>query len=84
MQNETMPVVLITGASSGIGFACAKILGSEGYRVYGTSRTLSGEDLGFTLLRMDVDDDDSVCNAVQEILDEQGRIDIVVNNAGMG
>lgn len=84
MQNTIMPVVLITGASSGIGYACAKALSSKGYRVYGTSRTPSGEDWGFRLLQMDVGDDESVGSAVQRILDETGRIDIVVNNAGMG
>jgi len=84
MQNKIMPVILITGASSGIGYACAKTLSSNGYRVYGTSRRPSGEDWGFKLLQMDVGDDDSVRSAVQMILDETGRIDIVVNNAGMG
>ncbi len=84
MQNSTMPVVLITGASSGIGNACAKILSSQGYRVYGTSRKPKNVDWEFNLLQMDVGDDESVTRAVQRILDETGRIDIVVNNAGMG
>ncbi|TFG73451.1 MAG: SDR family NAD(P)-dependent oxidoreductase [Anaerolineales bacterium] len=84
MENTTMPVVFITGASSGIGHACAKALSSKGYRVYGTSRTPTGADWGFRLLQMDVGDEESVASAVRQILDETGCIDIVVNNAGMG
>ena len=60
MQNLIKPVVLITGASSGIGYACARMLSSRGYRVFGTSRTPSDEDWGFRLIQMDVSDDDSV------------------------
>jgi GDP-D-mannose dehydratase len=52
MQNTSMPVVLITGATSGIGYACAKVLFAEGYRVYGTSREPAGKDLGFRLRQM--------------------------------
>ena len=84
MQNNKKPVVLITGASSGIGCACAKALHSNGYRVYGTSRTPSGSDSEFKLIKMDVSDGDSVKNAVQMVLEETGRIDVVVNNAGIG
>jgi NAD(P)-dependent dehydrogenase (short-subunit alcohol dehydrogenase family) len=84
MGDNSMPVVLITGASTGIGFACAKTLSSAGYSVYGTSRNPSGEDQGFKWLRMDVADEESVRNAIQKLLDKEGRIDIVVNNAGIG
>ena len=83
-------VVLITGASSGIGKSCAEYLYSKGFRVYGTSRKWSnvtknkpGDDL-ITMLYMDVTDRASITNAVEEIILIEGRIDVVINNAGMG
>lgn len=84
-------VVLITGASSGFGRACAVHLGRAGYRVYGTSRLAkfdpaleaSGSDESFfKMIPMDVRDDASVANGVSHILKNTGRIDTVVNNAG--
>lgn len=90
MNASNRRVVLITGASSGIGRACAAHLGRKGYRVYGTSRRAapSGEaptdDRPFTLIPMDVTDDVSVEWGVRLILEREGRLDVVVNNAGMG
>lgn len=77
-------VVLITGARAGIGAACAEALTAQGYHVYGTSRTPPDEALGYRMLAMDVNDDASVARGVQTILDEVGRIDAVINNAGFG
>lgn len=79
-------VVLITGASSGIGKACAEHLHRRGYRVYGTTRREPGELPAFahTMIRMDVDDDDSVERGIRLILAHEGRLDVVVNNAGVG
>lgn len=81
-------VVLITGASSGIGNATATFLAKRGYRVYGTSRNPSGylkkADEFFTLLPMDSTNEDSVTAAVEEVLKKEGRIDAIVCNAGMG
>lgn len=78
-------VVLVTGATSGLGKACAERLAARGYLVYGTGRkppaSASG---GITLLPMDVTEDASVRSAVQEILSREGRIDSVVCNAGYG
>lgn len=75
-------VVLVTGASSGIGRACAERFVASGARVYGTSRSGKGEATGVHWLAMNVDDDASVESAVKKLVDEAGRIDVVVNNAG--
>lgn len=77
-------VVLITGASSGIGEACARHLAKRGYLVYGTSRHPSGEEGLFRMIRMDVDDDRSVASGIAQVLQDAGRLDVIVNNAGFG
>jgi len=82
-------VVLITGASSGLGRACAEHLSQLGHRVYGTSRraALPAEEAagpGPWLLPLDVRDDASVRRAVDFVLRREGRLDVVVNNAGVG
>lgn len=77
-------IVLITGASSGIGKSCAEYLTREGYQVYGTSRHPDVSDRPYTLIPMDVNEDDSVANAIQQILEQEGRLDVVINNAGFG
>ena len=78
--------MLITGASSGIGEACAKRLAAEGGRVYGTSRHPSGETgiPNVQMLAMDVNSDESVNAAIEQIIRAEGRLDVVVNNAGFG
>jgi NAD(P)-dependent dehydrogenase (short-subunit alcohol dehydrogenase family) len=74
---------LVTGASSGIGEATATRLAMAGYRVYGTSRrgALPGRR-SFDMLPLDVTSDESVAAAVGEITRRDGRIDLLVNNAG--
>jgi NAD(P)-dependent dehydrogenase (short-subunit alcohol dehydrogenase family) len=85
MANENQRVVLVTGASSGIGLACATLLAGRGFRVYGTSRRAAGNPVSnVTMLTADVTDDQSVDQAVAAVLDREQRLDIVVNNAGMG
>lgn len=78
-------VVLITGASSGIGKRCCEHLVHLGMTVYGTSRSLSKNDGGqFRTFRMDVTDDASVSDGIKQIQSRHGRIDVVVNCAGYG
>ncbi|MDR3415504.1 MAG: SDR family oxidoreductase [Nevskia sp.] len=84
---QSKPVVLITGASSGIGRACAEYLHSRGYCVYGTSRKAQ-EDVaapgGFRMIEMDVTEEESVQRGVQLVLTREGVLDVVLNNAGDG
>ena len=88
MKAEAQPVVLITGASSGIGKICAEHLHARGYRVYGTSRRAAAAATtasdSFQLIAMDVTSGDSVERAIQLILSREGRLDVVCNNAGDG
>lgn len=85
MQNQ---VVLITGASSGMGKAAAALLSASGYKVYGAARrTELMHDLkvsGVKISKMDLTDDFSIQSAVNEIISREGRIDILINNAGFG
>jgi NAD(P)-dependent dehydrogenase (short-subunit alcohol dehydrogenase family) len=85
MEKENPRVVLVTGASSGIGLACATHLAERGFRVYGTSRRAAGGGIGpgsMTMLAADVTDDGSVEQMVATVLAREGRLDIVINNAG--
>ena len=78
-------VVLITGASTGIGKVCGEHLAGLGMTVYGASRSLAESDGGqFHTLRMDVTDDASVRDGVQQIQERHGRIDVAINCAGYG
>ncbi|MQW57478.1 oxidoreductase [Sinorhizobium meliloti] len=84
MTNRNNAVALVTGASSGIGLATAKALVEAGYRVFGTSRKPVADSHGITMLLCDVTDDASVQALINEIIERTGRIDLVVNNAGIG
>jgi NAD(P)-dependent dehydrogenase (short-subunit alcohol dehydrogenase family) len=75
-------VVLVTGASSGIGRCCAEFLAGRGYRVYGAARRPVGSAL-VESIPMDVSDDASVRDAMVRLMEREGRLDIVVNNAGI-
>jgi NAD(P)-dependent dehydrogenase (short-subunit alcohol dehydrogenase family) len=78
-------VALVTGASSGIGEATAERLAKAGYKVFGTSRRrVQAGKRSFEMLSLDVTRDESVEAAVGEVMRLDGRIDLLVNNAGFG
>ena len=84
-MNTQGSIAFVTGASSGIGKATAERLATAGYTVYGTSRrgAQSGQR-SFAMLPLDVTSDESVEAAVRELIRLEGRIDLLVNNAGFG
>lgn len=81
-------VILVTGASSGIGNACATYLAKHGYKVYGTSRNPASytrkADEFFEMVQLNTTDEQSVAKAVASVMAKEGRIDALVCNAGMG
>src|SRR5919197_6670067 len=87
-------VAVVTGSSSGIGFETALTLARNGFYTYATMRNIeksakikeiaNKEALPLEVIQLDVDNDLSTKNAIQEIISQKQRIDIVVNNAGYG
>ncbi len=77
-------IVLITGASSGNGQATARLLAQQGYRVFGTSRTPASSEPPpqVELIALDVRSDESVAAGVRTVVEQAGRIDVLINNAG--
>lgn len=75
--------IIITGTSSGIGFTLAEYFGKKGHRVYGLSRK-NVESQYFKTIPTDITDNLQVQNAISEILNVENRIDVLINNAGMG
>jgi len=85
MKSQQSKIALVTGASSGIGQATAQRLAKAGYKVYGTSRRgAQTSQRSFEMLSLDVTSDESVAAAVAEVIRLDGRIDLLVNNAGFG
>lgn len=85
-MNTTNKVILITGASSGIGKSIALFLSEKGYTVYGTSRSPEKypDITAFKLLKLDVGDLYTIKEAISTIYKAEGRLDVLVNNAGAG
>ena len=81
-------VILLTGASSGIGLAAAQRLLAKGHTLYAAARRTDRmqplADAGAHLLHLDLTDEQSIINAVETVKNEQGHIDVIVNNAGYG
>ena len=77
-------VILITGISSGFGKAMAERLSGEGHKVYGTCRREVEHIPGVVYIHAEVTDDSQVEAAVKQVTDAEGRIDVFINNAGMG
>jgi short-subunit dehydrogenase len=81
-------VAIITGASSGMGKSAAIHLHQLGYTVYGaarrTERMKELEEKGMQILKLDLTDDTSIVQAVETVLEKEGRIDVLINNAGYG
>jgi NAD(P)-dependent dehydrogenase (short-subunit alcohol dehydrogenase family) len=94
MTNPLGKVVLITGATDGLGKAAAILLAERGYRVYAAGRSpekraqldqlAKSKNLPLQSLELDVTSDESVHSAVQHVLSEAGAIDVLINNAGLG
>lgn len=81
-------VILLTGASSGIGYDTAVALAQQGHRVYAAARRVERMEplrqYGIVPLKMDVTDEESMQKGVKALLDAEGRIDVLINNAGYG
>lgn len=85
-MTATRPVALVTGASSGIGRAASFALVEAGFDVAGTGRSTTGivPPDGVAFLDLDVTSDESVAGVVQQVIERFGRLDVLVNNAGIG
>ncbi len=83
MNSETKKIIIITGTSTGIGFTLAEFFGKKGHKVFGLSRK-NVDSKFFTAIPTDITDNAQVQNAISKILETEKRIDILINNAGMG
>lgn len=83
-MSKTSQAILVTGTSSGFGRAIAERLARDGHRVFATTRGAGTAALGATHVTLDVTDEASVACCVAAVLDAAGRIDVLINNAGLG
>lgn len=79
-----MKVAIVTGGSSGIGLACCEKFLQNGYKVYEFSRKNGSDNKDIIHIKADVTDENSMEDAVKTVFDREGRIDVLVNNAGFG
>lgn len=79
-----MKIILLTGASSGIGFNTAAYLVKEGYTVYGAARRTDKMPVGVKPVQLDITDDASIVQCIEAVMQKEGRIDVLINNAGYG
>ena len=84
MKKTQNKVIIVTGASKGIGRATAELLAKKGNTVYGLSRSLPQGDFSFNSVICDVTDSAALKTAYREIYEKESRIDCVINNAGLG
>ena len=85
MSKKELGVAIVTGASSGIGQATSELLANSGYKVYGTSRKeVPPAQRSYKMITLDVNSEASIEAAIKEVVNIEGRIDLVVNNAGFG
>lgn len=88
MSNNNSKVILLTGASSGIGYDAAIMLAQQGHKVYAAARRVEKmeplREKGIIPIYMDVTDETSMDEGVRAVMDAEGRIDVLVNNAGYG
>ena len=81
-------IILLTGASSGIGFDAAKVLAQQGHKIYAAARRVELmeplKEYGIVPMYMDVTEDESMQKGVEQIIAAEGRIDVLINNAGFG
>ena len=85
MTDHSRDVVLVTGASAGIGRMTAERLAAQNYRVFGTSRSPAKQEVaGVEMLALDVQSESSVKKCVRTVLTRAGRLDVLINNAGYG
>ena len=82
-DKRAQKVVLVTGVSSGFGKEISCVLAEAGHRVYGTVREKMSMDGNIRLLKMDLIDHQSVEQAVSDLVNAEGKIDVLINNAGM-
>jgi len=76
-------IILITGISSGFGKETASLLAKAGHTVYGTVRSETQSDPLVNVLQMDLTDSESILSVVETVLKKEGKIDVLINNAGM-
>src|SRR5437588_5645133 len=93
-EGAKQKVAIVTGSSSGVGYATSLLLARKGFYTYASARNIDksanlqsivdSERLPLKLIQLDVTDDISVKDAVEKIVLEKGKIDVLVNNAGNG